>query len=187
MANISVRKVTTLPGTLEPHTLYLVRSAESPFLDVYLTNSDATDVRHIINKAEIASMITSSLQSYSFIEIVADITARNALNPTKNISCFVLNATGDATVSSGSAWYVWNNGTTTWIKVSEFESLDLTLTWASITGKPTSSVANIDDAVAKRHTHANIAVLNLLGVDGNSQLTYNGNNIGLVISGTVEW
>lgn len=186
MANLSVRAVTALPGTFQPHTLYLLKSAESPLLDIYLSNTDATDVRHIISKADISSLITTSLQSYSFIEVVADITARNALNPTKNISCFVINATGDGTVTAGSAWYVWNNGTTTWIKVSEFESLDLSLTWASITGKPTSSTANIDDAVSKRHTHANSAVIDLLGVDGNGQLTYNSNNIGLVLAAS-DW
>lgn len=186
MANLAVRQVITLPGTLQPHTLYLVRSAESPLMDIYLTNSDATDVRHILTKADISSLITTSLQSYSFIEVVADITARDALNPTKNIAALVLNATGDVTVAAGSAMYVWVQANTAWTKISEFESLDLTLTWASITGKPTSSVANIDDAVAKRHTHANTAVLDLLGVDGNGQLTYNGVNIGLVLA-AADW
>lgn len=186
MANLAVRQVITLPGTPQPHTLYLVRSAESPLMDIYLTNSDATDVRHILTKADISSLITTSLQSYSFIEVVADITARNALNPTKNIAALVLNATGDITVAAGSAMYVWVQANTAWTKISEFESLDLTLTWASITGKPTSSVANIDDAVAKRHTHANTAVLDLLGVDGNGQLTYNNVNIGLVLA-AADW
>ena len=186
MANLAVRQVITLPGTLQPHTLYLVRSAESPLMDIYLTNSDATDIRHILTKADISSLIATSLQSYSFIEVVADITARNALNPTKNIAALVLNATGDATVAAGSAMYVWVQANTAWTKISEFESLDLTLTWASITGKPTSSVANIDDAVAKRHTHTNTAVLDLLGVDGNGQLTYNSVNIGLVLA-SADW
>lgn len=187
MPNLSVRTVIALPGTLDPHTLYFLRSAESPLLDIYLTNSDATDIRHILTKADISSLITTNLQSYSFIEVVADITARNALNPTKNTLVLVLNATGDVTVASGSALYVWVQANTSWSKISEFESLDVTLTWASLTDKPTSSVANIDDAVAKRHTHSNTAVLDLLGVDGQGQLTYNGNNIGLVLTETAEW
>lgn len=187
MANIAVRMVNTLPGSLQPHTLYLVKSATSPFLEVYLTNTDATDVRHNITKSEVDSLIASSLAGYSFMEVVADITARNALNPTKNTAALVLNATGDVTVASGSAMYVWVQSNTAWTKVSEFESLDLTLNWASIANKPTSSVANIDDAVTKRHTHANSAVLDLLTADGNGQLMYNGANIGLVLSGTVDW
>lgn len=121
------------------------------------------------------------------MEVVADITARDALNPTKNTAALVLNATGDVTVAAGSAMYVWVQSNTAWTKVSEFESLDLTLNWASIANKPTSSVANIDDAVTKRHTHANTAALDLLTADGNGQLMYNGANIGLVLSGTVDW
>lgn len=61
MANIAVRMVNSLPGALQPHTLYLVKSATSPFLEVYLTNTDATDVRHNITKAEVDSLIASSL------------------------------------------------------------------------------------------------------------------------------
>lgn len=34
--------------------------------------------------------------------------------------------------------------------------------WSGITGKPTSTVANIDDAVNRKHTHANLEALNLL-------------------------
>ncbi len=33
------------------------------------------------------------------------------------------------------------------------------LSWANITGKPTSTVDNIDDAVTKRHTHSNQSIL----------------------------
>ena len=42
-----------------------------------------------------------------------------------------------------------------WTKVAESESLDVVVNWANIVGKPESSVALIDDAVSKRHTHNN--------------------------------
>jgi hypothetical protein len=47
------------------------------------------------------------------------------------------------------------------------------LQWANINGKPTSTVADIDDAVTKRHVHANAAVLDLLS-DNSGELFYNG-------------
>lgn len=48
----------------------------------------------------------------------------------------VINATGDPTVKSGWAQYIYQ--TDKWIKIAENESLDVILTWASITGKPTT-------------------------------------------------
>jgi hypothetical protein len=47
------------------------------------------------------------------------------------------------------------------------------LNWASLQNKPTSSVADIDDAVTKRHTHANKATLDLITESGGNML-YNG-------------
>ena len=44
-------------------------------------------------------------------------------------------------------------------KIAEYESMDVVLQWNDIQGKPTSAVADIDDAVANRHSHANKALL----------------------------
>lgn len=45
--------------------------------------------------------------------------------------------------------------------IDKAKSADSVL-WSGITGKPTSTVANIDDAVNRKHTHANIDALALL-------------------------
>ena len=103
-----------------------------------------------------------------------DITARNALNPTANIQVFVIDASDDTTVTSGGATYIYRLSTTSWIKISESESLDLVLSWANLTGKPSSSVTDIDNAVSLRHTHANKSELDKIGEDVNGNLTYNG-------------
>lgn len=76
----------------------------------------------------------------------------NALNPTRAIYVYVTNATGDSTVASGGATYLFNPTNSTWIKTSEAESMDVSVNWASITGKPTSSAAQIDAAVAASHS-----------------------------------
>ena len=90
-------------------------------------------------------------------DVVADITARNALSPFKGLRVYVVNATGDATVASGGADYIHDGSA--WIKTGEAESMDVVVDWANLTNKPTSSVANIDASVTNSHTHSNKTLL----------------------------
>ena len=66
--------------------------------------------------------------------VVADITARDALTPTSGQIAYVVNATGDTTVKAGAASYIYDG--VNWIKIAEFESLDLVLDWNSLENKP---------------------------------------------------
>lgn len=173
MSILKIRKVNALPGTLEASTLYMVKHASNANLfDLHLSTSDGLSSRHIISQAEIATMISDSMAAFNTVLVVADIAARNALTLTANAQVLVLNAVGDATVTSGAALYVYDYATTTWHKVSEYESLDVVLDWASIQNKPTSTVAQIDQAVADSHTHANKTLLDLLSEVG-GHLHYN--------------
>jgi len=175
MATFKIFKETTLPGSLDAHSIYLIAPAGKPnYVEMYVTGASASTVKRIVNTDDIQTMIDSSLASLNAIEVVPDIPARNALTPTKNITVLVLDATGDLTVASGAATYVYRLSTTTWVKISEAESMDVSVTWAMITGKPSSAVADIDDAVAKRHNHANKTQLDKIGEDGSGNLTYNG-------------
>jgi hypothetical protein len=79
---------------------------------------------------------------------------------------WVTDASGDTTVTSGWAVYRKKVGTgidyTTlagWQKVAEAESLDVVVSWDNIQGKPSSTPAEIDQAVADDHTHSNKAAL----------------------------
>lgn len=173
MAILKIRKVNTLPGTLEASTLYMVKSSNPNLFDLYLSTSDGLTARHIISQTEISTMITDAVGVFNTVEIVADITARDALTPGANIQVLVLDASADATVISGAALYVYDFATTTWYKVSEYESMDVVLDWASIQNKPTSTPAQIDQAVSDSHTHANKALLDLLS-EVSGHLHYNG-------------
>lgn len=65
-----------------------------------------------------------------------------------------------------------------WQKIAEKESLDVTVTWDSITGKPSSTPAAIDQAVTDDHTHSNKAVIDEFTDTGTDQapvLNYKGN------------
>jgi hypothetical protein len=177
VAVVKLHKTTALPGTLEGHSVYLVAPSAKPnYVEMYVTNADGSQVRRIINSDDIQAMIDAALANVSgAIEIVADITARNALTPTNGKYVLVLDATGDPTVNSGAASYVWRSATNEWIKLTEYESMDMTITWAMIQGKPTSSPTAIDSAVANSHTHSNMTQLSKIGEDANGDFTYNGN------------
>lgn len=84
------------------------------------------------------------------IKVVADITERDALSTYSGLRTHVIDATADPTVDAGWAEYLHDG--TSWSKTAENESIDIVQSWENLINKPTSSVANIDDAVTKRHT-----------------------------------
>lgn len=175
MAALNIHRVTALPGTLEANSIYLVAPAAKPdYVEMYVTGNSASAVKRIINEDDILALIADAASAASAIDIVADIAARNALSPLTVTYVFVQDATGDATVASGGATYLYNPTASAWVKVSEAESLDIAVTWSALSGKPSSTVADIDDAVTKKHSHANKTQLDKIGQDANGNLTYDG-------------
>ncbi len=69
--------------------------------------------------------------------------------------------------------YIWYGQTDSW-KPDTTTAEIINMTWANISNKPTSSVANIDSAVSKSHEHSNLIYLNKISQDNNGNLTYNG-------------
>jgi hypothetical protein len=173
-------KVTALPGTLEANAVYAVSVAgNASLVELFVVNSAGTAARHVLNESDVAAMIAAATTGGNQLTIVNNIAARDALLPLSAAKwVYVIDATGDATVTAGGATYLYNPGTTSWVKASESESMDLVLSWANLTGKPASAVADIDDAVTKRHTHANAAELAKIGEDGGGSMTYNGTPVG---------
>jgi len=178
MATITFHKVTTLPGSPVSNAMYFVENGT--YSETYVTNSAGT-AKSLGNSVMINALadarIATALADLNVVEVAANITARNALAGTRNLLVMVLDATGDATVASGAALYVYREATAEWVKVAEYESMDVTLAWANISGRPASAVALIDDAVTKRHTHTNAAYLDKIGETGGA-LTYNGSPVG---------
>lgn len=184
MAIFQIYRETALPGSLQPYSIYLVAPASKPdYVEMYVTNAAGTATRRIINDVDIQAMINASVSAANQIQVLADIAARDALTPTGAWYVYVKDATGDATVASGGATYLWDTSTSAWVKISEAESLDISLTWSALSGKPTSSVADIDDAVTKRHTHANKTELDKIGENA-GQLTYGGTAVSTQWSST---
>ena len=81
----------------------------------------------------------AAIAGQTVTKVVADIAARSALtNLHVGDQCYVIDATSDATVSSGGAKYIvqaLDNGVPTWTKTAEAESMDVVVQWADVQGK----------------------------------------------------
>lgn len=184
---LTIQRVNALPGTLAAETIYIVKTGNE--LTLTVTGNTGAVVATTVSKADVNTAISTAIGALGVsnsVEFAADIAARDAMTLTKSTFVYVADATADATVGAGAAMYLYDHSNTAWHKVTEYESLDLVLSWDKITDKPSSSVVDIDDAVSKRHSHANMAVLDLLTApDG--KLLYNGADVGGVITNGNEW
>lgn len=180
--------VPTLP--CEGNAVFFVAPQNKPtYIEIYVSNSAGTALKRLLTDTDIQSLIDASISGLAGeMPIVANIAARNALSLTKNTQVLVLDATGDPTVASGAATYLYRFSTTSWIKLSEAESLDLVLQWANIQGKPTSSPTAIDTAVGNSHIHnGNLTQLNKIGENADGFFTYNNALPKTGWEGTIAW
>lgn len=183
MASFRIERVTAVPGTLTANTIYIV-SVAADRAEIYITGNTAT-ARRILNETDVEALIDAAVSGLAGVQVVANIAERDALVLTSNAQVFVIDATGDATVASGGATYVYRASNDTFTKISEAESLDLVLQWAAIQGKPTSSAAAIDAAVTASHSHSNKTQLDQIGQNADGDFTYNGREY--VRSGAADW
>lgn len=171
---VQFHKVMSLPGTLQPNALYFVENGN--YAEAYLTD-DAGVGKAIGNTTMIETIAGGFVGGGgSTSHVVGTIAARDLIaTPATGDLAYVIDATGDGTVASGAALYV--RGAASWLKIAEFESLDVVVQWAGINGKPSSSAAAIDAAVTASHTHANAALLAKVG-EASGDMTYDGNPVG---------
>ncbi len=177
-----VRKLTTVPSVpTTPHTVFYVAPTETPnYVEIYISNASGDAIKRVINKSDIDMMIGAAISNISKYQVVSDIAARNALTDKSNL-IYVKNATGDSTVKSGGATYIYDSATSAWIKTSEAESMDLVFSWANLQDKPTSSVAAIDAAVSASHNHNNKTQLDNIS-EINGLLSYKGKYVTTTIN-----
>ena len=180
----SVHKVTALPHKLEPNSIYFVAKGSNQ-IEIYVSGI-AGEVRRAISEADIKKLIDAEIDKLGALDVVDDITARDALSLQVNATVLVLDASADGSVKSGAATYAYRHSDTSWTKISEAESMDVALNWANLADKPAASAAKLDDAVSKAHSHANKTQLGLIGQDAEGNLTYNG-KLPVVGWETSEW
>lgn len=178
MSVLKIFKETALPSQLEANAMYLIAPPSKPnYIEMYVSDMSGSTIKRIPTTEDIQSMInasTGNIASGSKLEVVADIAARDALLPVDNMMVMVVDATDDPTVDAGAATYIYQAVNASWHKISENESMDLVLDWTNIQNRPMSDVLDIDDAVNKRHSHANLDKLNKIGEDAQGNLLYDG-------------
>lgn len=145
---IKFNRVNSSASATEANSVYFVaetQGANKVGKEIIVVGSDGTKVSfaslEVIDKA-----IEKSLKSANSVEVVADIPARDALKDTlkANASILVKDATGDSTVKSGAALYVFQKSDKTFTKIAEYESMDLEFTWSNIQNIPQLNITNED-------------------------------------------
>lgn len=178
MAKIKHFALTSAPGTWQADSIYFIKVWW--YVEIWVTDTSAAP-QMVGNSQMINDLIDVKIAGLTGIQIVADITARNALASTLtgNAMVLVVDASADTWVDAWAALYVFKDSDNSWTLIAEYESLNqnITFSWSSIVWKPTSSVADIDSAVASKHTHLNKAVLDKFWEDGDWEATYDWNPI----------
>lgn len=180
---INFKKVTSVPSTpTTGNTVFFVALPSKPeYTEIYVSNAAGDALKRVFNEADVDAKILAAVKGLNETRIVEDIEARDRLE-NKSGTVYVTDASGDDTVTSGGAYYLYNKDSQQWVKVAEAESLDITLSWDSLTGKPTSTATAIDAAVANSHTHANKTTLDKLS-DADGVLKFDGKPVMAVEAG----
>lgn len=120
------------------------------------------------------SSLSGAVSGQTKTYVVEDISARDALTGMKvGDQAWVKDATGDDTVKTGAAKYIYEGQDAGWVKTSEAESMDMVINWADVQGTD-----DVKAAVAKAHEHANKAdVLDKLSA-ADGKLKFNGLDVG---------
>lgn len=167
-------KETSVPSQPKPNSVYAIKRPDSNYVELYVTTKTG-EMQRLINESDVNNIINSKFAAAGSTTVVDDITARNALqNVVSGAQVYVVNASGDTSVKSGGAMYIYNG--TTWIKTSETESMDVVLQWSGIVGAPTSTPTAIDNAVQASHTHANKSTLDKFS-ENDGRLVFDGKSL----------
>ena len=156
-------RVSTMPGTPIASSIYAVQGPNATEAELYIIGTNATEVRHLITAQEVDTKIASANTSNAEMVTTATIATRDLMTLTQNQLVLVVDASGDTTVDAGKAVYFYTHTDTSWTKMYEFEGMDVTLTWADITNKPTQPVGDIDTAATRAVAHTQtVAAIDLL-------------------------
>ncbi|WP_312560830.1 hypothetical protein [Anaerospora sp.] len=111
------------------------------------------------------------------IRVVANIAARNAITGDElydGLRVHVLDATGDATVESGWAEYVYSASASIWVKIAEKESMDVVTDWSNVQNIPAvlKALSVINGALAYSGAVVNLDTRVMCFIGGESELPY---------------
>lgn len=184
---IRFERLNELPETVQPSTMYIIKNPNrADLVDLYFSNIHGSGTQRVYSSEDIQNYVDYQVGGISNIEVVANIAARDALVPSRTVVALVTDATGDNTVRSGAATYLYNPTNYQWVKIAEFESVDVTFQWSALENKPISTAEAIDQTVIAKHAHSNSALLAGVGEDELGGMLYKGISKGTVLSAS-EW
>lgn len=172
-----IRRVNQLPTNMEANAIYVVKPPGALEADLVFTGSDPLVVARTISRVDIEQIVGDAVDASTSITFKQSYGDMLSDRPTSNALIYVADATGDPTSTTVVRVYLYNKETDT------FTGFPSTgggggpggdVTWGQILGRPNSTPAQIDQAVAAMHTHANKAVLDLIGENAQQKLTFRG-------------
>lgn len=181
----SISEITSLPTTLDDLTHSI--SLKANLVDVTKALNLKANASDVYKKSEINDLVTAT----SSVQIVDTINIRNT-SGNKSKFVFVRDATGDVTVKSGAATYIWDttlgdNGD--WRKVCEAESMDIdeylegklhSHPNLELLNSYTESNSEIQTTIQLRHIHQNKSYLDKFGETLDGTPTYAGKTIATI-------
>ena len=171
----SIVRLDALPSTLAANNMYIIRESGGTRVRLTFTGDDPTKVASTIGVNDVNNIVTTALESFTSVYVFATYADMLAARPTANVLAFVKDARGDVNVSTPSATYVYESSSGQWLLMPGAQGGGSeTVNWTEIIGRPSASVESIDLAASQTHTHTNMNVLNLMGVNSSGKLTYNG-------------
>ena len=199
MSKFTIMRVTSLPSTITPSTMYILKQPTSQVAEVYFSNNNGSQLVSGITEQFITDKFASLLATgMGEIQIVDTINDRNRVTKNGNSLIMVIDATGDEFGSTGTVLYLYRAVNASYFRVSVFDGNQDGVSsggggaggpvwWDSILGKPSSTPVQIDDAVSKAHTHSNQAVLDRIGVTADGVLTVDGTVFANIVMVDGEW
>lgn len=165
--------------------LYLVKNEETNTFETYVVDAFGTILTGF-SEAKFLEALDFYSHSLNQFEIVNNLLERDALPKSKNFIVFVLDATDDPEVGSGSALYFYMKPVDRFIKIYQSTEKVITVQWSNIIGGPRSTPEMIDSAVSLAHQHPNKNTLDLI-TDNGGFVHYNGRPVTQFLVGSSEW
>ena len=169
------------PAARHKNCIYLIKPEGATVVDIYVVDGQGNAYANF-NEERFAALFELYSKSLQLFSIVANIADRDSLDLKQSALVFVIDATDDPSVASGSAMYFYTKHNDSYLKIFKSEGVD----WNFISGRPLSSSEEIDLAVQASHTHENKGTLDLLNAVGDS-LYYNGQPVTRYLVGKADW
>lgn len=178
MTALSIKRVLGVPQLpADPSTLYFVKSGEAGLVEIYISSNDGSELRHVLKKDEIASLVSaantataSKLATARNIDLTGDASGSTSFDGSANVQIAVTLADTGVTAGQYTKLTVDAKGRVTagdGLAASDIPSLDASkLTTGTLT-------LNTDGNAATATKLATARNINGVAFDGSADITIN--------------